>query len=809
LKPLEIATKVKSLLFENTKISAMKVKKTIPREGLKSEPWFDQECKVKKEKLRSLANKVNKTPNDAEVRNMLSETKRDFKRIIAIKKRQHKQKAVSELEDKKYEGTPKEFWKLFRKISPKSQKNPIMPDISKFSEHFKKISNSARPLNIPPVCNDAGPLDYIITLEELSEATDRLKLGKAFGLDIICNEMIISLVKTHPKIVLKLFNSTLSSNEVIPDWVIGMIVPLYKDGSKMDANNYRGITLISCLGKLFLSILNSRLTVFATDNNLLTKSALGFVSGNRTSDAHIIIHNLVNKVCHQDRSHIYSCFVDFKKAFDSVPRDILLKKLLSAGISGKFFNIIRYIYTTDKACIKLGNTQSDFFQLSLGVRQGCILSPLLFNIFLSDLARKFESMENGFQVGEISINSLFWADDLVLFAKNKEDLDNLLKTLETYCKENEITINTKKTKCMIFNKGGRLMRRQFYLDGVQLENVRSYKYLGFLITPSGEINTGFKDLRDRALKAFMKIKNDMGMSFNQNLGTTLSLIDALIKPILLYCGDFWGCLKLPRNNHIENMHMMICKRLMGVQKQTTNVGVLLELGRIPLHLYASKFAVKNWERIRLGIGNEILLESCRNSLDNFGWLHNIKRTLETNKMVDFYEDVPDSVYPFIHKKLFDKLKDKFHQTSFDQIKLDSSKLRTYAIFKSEVGIEDYLYEIKNVTDRVLVTKFRLSNHRLMIEVGRHNNTPKELRYCPFCPNIVENEKHFMFTCPSYTHLRKRYLEPVCNSIPSFQYLPHDAKLQALLSSLEKGTCKFIASSMDLRRFLTSRPKNTD
>ena len=124
-----------------------------------------------------------------------------------------------------------------------------------------------------------------------------------------------------------------------------------------------------------------------------------------------------------------------------------------------------------KACVKLGNVRSDFFQLSLGVRQGCILSPLLFNIFLSDLARKFENMENGFQVGEVNINSLFWADDLVLFAKNKEDLDVLLKTLETYCKENEITINIKKTKCMIFNKGGRLMRKPFYLNGVQLENV--------------------------------------------------------------------------------------------------------------------------------------------------------------------------------------------------------------------------------------------------------------------------------------------------------------------------------------------------
>jgi hypothetical protein len=808
LKPFELATKIKSLLLENTKISAIKAKKAMPQEG-KPETWFDNECRVKKEKLRSLANKLNKTPGNAEVRSILNESKRDFKRIIAIKKSQHKQKAISELEDKKHEGTPKEFWNLFRKISPKSQKNRVVPDISKFFEHFNKISNSARQLDIPPVCNVDGPLDFIITHEELSEATDRLKLGKAFGFDIICNEMVIALVKTHPNIVLKLFNSTLLSNEVIPDWVIGMIVPLYKDGSKMDANNYRGITLMSCLGKLFLSILNSRLTVFATENELLTKSALGFVSGNRTSDAHIIIHNMVNKFCHQEKNHIYSCFVDFKKAFDSVPRDLLLKKLLNAGICGKVFNIIRYIYTTDKACVKLGNVRSEFFQLSLGVRQGCILSPLLFNIFLSDLARKFENMENGFQVGEVSINSLFWADDLVLFAKNKEGLDVLLKTLETYCKENEITINTKKTKCMIFNKGGRLMRRPFYLNGIQLENVRSYKYLGFLITPSGEINTGLKDLRDRALKAYMKIKNDMGVSFNQNILTILSLIDALVKPILLYCGDFWGCLKLPKNNPIENLHMMMCKHILGVQKQTTNVGVLLELGRIPLNLFASKFAIKNWERMKKGIGNEILLESCNNSLDDEGWLHKVKLTLETNGMLNFFENAPERIHPYIHKRLFERLVDSFHQSAFSEIRKDTSKLRTYALFKREVGLENYLTEMKNVHDRVQVTKFRLSNHRLMIEVGRHTNTPKEQRFCPFCPNLVENELHFMFTCATYTHLRRAYLDPVCNTLRSFRFLPHDAKLQVLLSNLEQGTGKFIALSMGLRKFLTSNPKRND
>ena len=80
------------------------------------------------------------------------------------------------------------------------------------------------------------------------------------------------------------------------------------------------------------------------------------------------------------------------------------------------------------------------------------------------------------------------------------------------------------------------------------------------------------------------MKNDTGPSFNKDILVTIALIDSLIKPTLLYCSDFWGCLKLPKNNPIENLHMMICKQLLGVQKQTTNCSVLLELGPMQQNL---------------------------------------------------------------------------------------------------------------------------------------------------------------------------------------------------------------------------------
>ena len=166
----------------------------------------------------------------------------------------------------------------------------------------------------------------------------------------------------------------------------------------------------------------------------------------------------------------------------------------------------------------------------------------------------------------------------------------------TYNKTKCMTYN--KTKCMTYNKSARIIRMNFHVNGITLENVRSYKYLGFLLTPSGEIRCGLQDLRNRALKAFMKLKNLFGTAFDNDVLTTLNLIEAVIKPILSFTSELWGCMKLPKSNPIENLHMMMCKQILGVQKHTTNIRVLLELGRVPTQLFAVKLAIKNWERIK-------------------------------------------------------------------------------------------------------------------------------------------------------------------------------------------------------------------
>ena len=413
----------------------------------------------------------------------------------------------------KNEKNQKEFWKMLKKISPNK---PDLVEISPgtFAKHFQSILTTNTPIEDTPADRERGSLDYKITPEEVKGASSMLKPGKATGIDCISNEMISSLLTNYPDIIIKLFNSIMQSSEFIPEWVLGAIVPIHKKGSKNDPSNYRGITLMSCLGKLFLTILNNRLTQFVKEKKILSDKQLGFVVGNRTSDAHIIINNLIRKYSHKNGSKIFSCFVDFSKAFDTIPRDILFKKLYNYGIRGKFFNIIKDIYKNDKSCIKIGNQCTEPFHINQGVRQGCVLSPLLFNIFIADLVQKLDMVNGKVKVNNKEISSIFWADDIVMLSENENGLRAMIKVLEEYAIENKLEINSDKTKIMIFNKTGRLMNRIYYINGIQLDCVRSYKYLGFLLTPSGEINSGLQDLRDRALKAYMGLKSSLGTSFN-------------------------------------------------------------------------------------------------------------------------------------------------------------------------------------------------------------------------------------------------------------------------------------------------------
>ena len=215
---------------------------------------------------------------------------------------------------------------------------------------------------------------------------------------------------------------------------------------------------------------------------------------------------------------------------------------------------------------------------------------------------------------------------------------------------------------MIFNKTGKFIRRSYPMKNGTIETTKSYKYLGFIFTPSGEIVSGLKDLRDRALRAYHKLKHKMGLHFRLHPFTTMSLFDSLIKPILLYSSDFWGCLKMPNNNPIENMYMKFCKALLGVQKQTSNIGVLLELGAVPIMFYGVKNCIKNWDRIHKKYeANDIVLK-----IHHMACEFNLPWPLMAKNKLDSVDIAPESDIQNIHVVTFKNLTENFYQESFEK-----------------------------------------------------------------------------------------------------------------------------------------------
>ena len=177
LSVIEMSEHVKSFLFENAEIAKVKCKKKKSDEHF-SEPWFDEDCKEKKKEIRTLGNKLSKYPENESIRISLREAKKGFRRTIAFKKRNYKRSTLTELESKRKEKNHREFWKIFRKLSPKSKREPIAPSMQSFFDYFKNLSVSSRPLEMPENSTSNGPLDYEISLEELIAVGKKNKTRK-------------------------------------------------------------------------------------------------------------------------------------------------------------------------------------------------------------------------------------------------------------------------------------------------------------------------------------------------------------------------------------------------------------------------------------------------------------------------------------------------------------------------------------------------------------------------------------------------------------------------------------------------------
>ncbi len=174
---------------------------------------------------------------------------------------------------------------------------------------------------------------------------------------------------------------------------VGIIHALYKGGDCSQFDNYRGITVGPVLAKVFAMILESRISQWAETNDLRAKGQVGFIKDFRTIDNLFILRTLTEQARFQ-KQKLYTCFVDFKKTFDTVPRDLLWQVLEGLGISGRILKCLCSMYHQDQACLHHPEEGlMPTFLCHIGVKQGCPLSPLLFGLFIDGLEKRLNTLE--------------------------------------------------------------------------------------------------------------------------------------------------------------------------------------------------------------------------------------------------------------------------------------------------------------------------------------------------------------------------------------------------------------------------------
>ena len=308
----------------------------------KSAVWFDQDCFIHRMQCRAKLRRYRQT-RCAEDRENYVKSRCAYRKLLTEKKQSFRKKAQSladSIDD------PKQFWKEVKACigfgGKQNVENKIMKD--QWLEHFMTVFNSG---------NNDRESDCPISEEEVTESIRKLKQGKTSGLDNVLAEMLKSAGALLTPFLTECFNEIFKSGSYPDTWTRAVIVPIHKKGDTGAADNYRGISLLSLLGKCYTTILNKRSYEWLEDNNKIAETQAGFRKGYSTTDHVFTLYAITQKYLSRPGGKLYVAFIDLRKAFDSVRRDTLLNMLCSAGISNTFINAMKAIYGKVLSCMRV------------------------------------------------------------------------------------------------------------------------------------------------------------------------------------------------------------------------------------------------------------------------------------------------------------------------------------------------------------------------------------------------------------------------------------------------------------------------
>ncbi|XP_060589316.1 uncharacterized protein LOC132744577 [Ruditapes philippinarum] len=672
--------------------------------------------------------------------------------------------------------------------------------LSKWKHDFSSVfNNTINNVNNDQIINDdqINESDVIqesfnnqISILEVKKAIDKAKLKKATGFDKIPSEVLkndTTVVFLHA-----LFNVCFDKGIVPSVWNKCLINPIPKSSTAdgRDPLSYRGISLTCSMYKLYCNILNDRLSSWSEANNIIVDEQNGFRRKRSTTDHISSLVNLIDTRKKMKKS-TFTAFIDFRKAYDLINRSKLWSRLQVTGVCGKMLRAIKSLYSSLASCVRINSFTTDWFDVHCGLRQGCVLSPLLFNLYINDLALYLKSLNIGVTIDDEIVCILLYADDIVLLAETERDLQCLLNGLHDWCSINDMSINTSKSNIVHFRPESCTRSDFVFKCGHDtLSYADKYKYLGIVLHEHVDFNVTARMVAQSASRALGLLIAKCKLVGGVPHSVFTKLYDSVVWPVIAYGASLWGHKSYSCINAVHNRAMRV---FLGVGKYTPNAAVSGDMGWVPPLVRQWKSVAIFWVRLSqtntCRLNKRIELWSltkgapqCKN------WFYHVQKQWNELNLGMFC----DLSSP-IAKTSFVRQVESLTMEGFKAEWIRSvnctvgpsgrglNKLRTYRTFKQEHTSEEYCKMILPPRHRSAFCKFRCGVAPIRIETGRYENLRLDERHCPFC-NVLEDEQHVILDCPVYDDFRSELISKAVLHEPSFINFSKDNQLAFLFSS---------------------------
>ena len=448
-----------------------------------------------------------------------------------------------------------QFWQCWNsKFENKSNKPTSIDGLTDdggiadmFAQHFAKVCKQSDSCEAAELLNSYTSLrssyvgapyteDYKFDAECVEQSLVHMKRGKAAGLDNLTTE---HLTHCHPSlmtILAKLFNFCFLIGYVPKPFGLSYTVPLLKGSvtgcsKNLSASDFRGISISPVLSKLFEHcVLRRFVSWFTTRDN-----QFGFKQGLSTSHAIYNVRRVVDYYV-SNSSTVNVCAIDVSKAFDSISHYGLLIEMMHRNVPVNLLNILEDWFGKCKTCVRWGSAFSDMFRLSRGVRQGGVLSPHLFAIYIDDIINVVENTGVGCRLRSLPMCIILYADDILLLAPSVTALQTLVLVCEAELRKIDLYINATKSVCLRI--GPRCDNSCCPLvaqNGQRLSWETNLRYLGVFIRSSRQFKCLYDNAKRKFYSAFNAIYGKIGRTASEEV--TLSLISAKCLPCLLYATE--------------------------------------------------------------------------------------------------------------------------------------------------------------------------------------------------------------------------------------------------------------------------------